>query len=103
MGISIKKQTAIWRTKDGKKSRICDIEDSHLLNIIKYLERRAELIYSYRLHELIRADSIISGEMATMAIENELLQLEEKGADPFEFPIYNKMLHERDRRKLKCQ
>lgn len=32
-----------WRTKDGKSVKVCDIEDSHLKNLILFLERSAKV------------------------------------------------------------
>lgn len=40
----MKKQTKIWKTRDGNKIRICGMEDSHLINTIKMLQRRAEVL-----------------------------------------------------------
>jgi hypothetical protein len=37
--MSIKKQTKHWKTKDGRKIRICDLSDSHLTNIVTLLEK----------------------------------------------------------------
>ncbi len=34
----LKPQEDIWKTKDGKSLRICDMKDSHLLNSIKLFE-----------------------------------------------------------------
>jgi len=35
-------QTGYWKTGDGKKVRICDMDNRHLINTIRYLERKAE-------------------------------------------------------------
>lgn len=31
-----------WKTRDHKKIKICDMETSHIKNVIKYLERNPE-------------------------------------------------------------
>ena len=35
--IGKRKQTRLWRTEDGQQIRICDMEDSHLISVIKKL------------------------------------------------------------------
>ena len=34
-----RKNTDVWTTSDGRDVRICDMDDRHLINTIKYLER----------------------------------------------------------------
>lgn len=34
-----RKNTDVWTTKEGRDVRICDMDDRHLINTIKYLER----------------------------------------------------------------
>lgn len=40
----IKLQTDFWTTRDGTHIRICEMDDNHLVNTIKLLEKRAEMI-----------------------------------------------------------
>lgn len=32
----------VWKTKDGRKVRVCDMDDAHLINTIRYMDRRLE-------------------------------------------------------------
>ena len=38
----MRKQTKLWTTRDGRRIRICDMSDEHLLNVVKLLQRFAE-------------------------------------------------------------
>lgn len=93
------KRTKIWTTKNGRKIRVCDMEDSHLINTIRLLER-----HSYQARdEAIRAGysalSMMQGEMAIMAIEQDISVLESD--DESMMPeIYFDMLDEANDRQL---
>lgn len=39
--MTIRKQTRRWETKDGRKIRICDMNDGHLVNTINLVRRWA--------------------------------------------------------------
>lgn len=95
----IKKQTVVWKTKTGQEKRLCDLETSHLFNILKMLERKAVEIAKSEL------DSIPSfgGEMAQYHAEismNRLIDDIQSGDIVYEiFPIYEKVELEIKRRK----
>ena len=96
----MKKQTKYWKCKDGRKIRICDMSDSHLLNTIKMLERNSQALHFYRISNLEAAQMFFHGEMALWEVENNLMQLYEEGPNVYEdFPIYENLVEEFDRRK----
>lgn len=99
----VNKQTSLWKMKDGTKIRICDMEDSHLINTIKMIDRyclRAtqEAVWSgYAvLNSFCSPDS-----MASYQVESDIARLEEEGIDPFSaYPIYGKLWDDLNRRGL---
>ncbi len=95
----IKKQTKKWTTKDKSKIRICDMEDSHLLNTIKFLERFAETERKLNMDFYITCPQP-NGEMAQMAFDNELSLAIESIWEDFTPPIYDNLIKEKERRKL---
>lgn len=54
------KRRSIWTTNEGTKLRICDIGDSHLVNILRWIEehRRA---YSVDVYSMMAAEAIERG------------------------------------------
>ena len=91
----MKKVTKKWTMKDGTKIRICDMEDSHLLNCIHLLERcyQKEILAGYT------CLSSVNGEMAYDSIDIELSVMEDN--DPsYIYPIYEDLQDEAIRRKL---
>lgn len=95
----IRKQTKFWQTREGKKVRICDMDDAHLENTIRFLERAAEAQRESALTSAYLVESMLQGEMALVSIESEINRLEE--SDPSEFlpDVYEAMLLERQRRE----
>ena len=84
----------LWTTKDGNKIRICDLETSHLTNIIRLLERKWTTIQ----HECPFPN--FSGEYAQMCAESDYDALLDSGPE-YEFPIYSDLVEELDKRKEK--
>lgn len=96
--------TRIWKCKDGRKVRVCDMTDSHLLNTIAMLERNASALLAQEISAAYSCLSMLQGEMATYYCERDIDRLEE--TSPGEFleatqPIYTHLCNEADRRKLK--
>lgn len=68
-----------WTTRDDRTYRICDLEESHARNILRFLERNAagfELMFSLNVVGALPPEM---GEMAEMMIESELY---ESAVDP---------------------
>lgn len=99
----MRKQTAVWTTRDGRKVRLCDMADSHLLNTIKYLKKRTEARLAAEIALGYRVLCGLQGEMAQLCVEQDLDRLESEDPESFlleHFPLYEKLLLEAERRKL---
>ena len=95
----MKKQTKIWKTKDGRKIRICDMTDQHLLNSIKLLIRAGERVKT----EVLNYYPSFNGEMAQMEVDRQLDMIIEMDPVDFaesEYPILTYLLFDAERRKL---
>jgi len=66
----MRKQTKKWKTKDGSKIRICDMTNSHLINVLKHLKRKAEQTRSI-IDNLLWSQPAPRGAMARIAVEDE--------------------------------
>ena len=81
-----------WKTRDGTVIPIKDLEDSHLLNIIKYIENKA--FYGMYVQQ-------ICGD--TFDIRNcDVFTEEIKGEEVYDYfyPVYDNLLKEKSKRKL---
>lgn len=97
----IQKQTKLWKTKDGRRIRICDMDDRHLLNTIRFLDRKAKEVESAALYAGHAFLNTLQGEMAQDCLENELDAIEQDGVEPHEIcPLYNNLVAEALRRDL---
>ena len=89
----------LWKQKDGKKIRIKDMTNSHLMNTIRFLLKYASEEKNYSLCSF----PSFNGEMAQYYAEQEWDALDEM--DDFEYaemeyPIFKDLTDETIRRKL---
>jgi len=68
-----------WTTKDGRKIKIKELSNTHLINIYKMLARKHDKAIDAACHFL----AYLTGEMAIDCMENTLYNLEE--IDDWEF------------------
>lgn len=94
----------IWVTKDGKRVKVRDMTDSHLVNTIRYLRRTtSEWKQEYEL-ALYGGLAMLSGEMATYCATQSIEQFEAMSVDEYleeSCPTYPAMLREAEKRGLK--
>lgn len=99
--MNISKQTKVWTTKDGRRIRVCDMADRHLLNTMRMLQRQARIKEIQLIQEGAAALHIVGGELAAMTIEEEIDRLLEDGVSPYDIhPAYGAMCIECTRRGL---
>lgn len=97
-GASIRKQTAVWTTREGQRLRLCDMADSHLLNTLRFLKRA---VHAQEVALVLSAPAM-NGEQAQYAQDQAF---DEVMCEPEEHecampPIYDKMLVEAKRSGL---
>lgn len=95
-------EKGIWTTKDGKKIKISEIQDDHLINSIRLLRR---VVRRMRFgHELSGFSMLnfVNGEMAELAIEQSLEQ--EAAMNDEEWlnyhTVYEELIEEAKRRDI---
>ena len=84
-----------WTTKDGRKIPIRKLTDTHLVNIIRMLERNHE----HNIEAAWSAAFSFNGEMAQMVAENAAEDLAWHGPEA-SYPIYDHLYTEAIRRNL---
>ena len=98
----MRKQTAIWTTKTGHRLRICDMDDSHLLNSIRLLRRTAKLHMEREIAAAYAVGSTLNGEMAQFYCDLDINRMENTSVDEFldATPAYARLVAEAERRGL---
>jgi hypothetical protein len=85
----------MWKTRSGRKIRIKDMDDSHLMNSIRMLER----MHGHSVSELYSLSCFIQGEQASLDIDNAIAQAEDGGPSE-SYPIYDDLMEEAVKRGL---
>ena len=89
-----KRPEPAWTTKEGHRIAVRDMDNGHLLNTIRFLERAAE-----RKVQDFMSCPMPNGDMALMAWEQEFDAMCSAEVEDF-FPIYKHMIAEAVRRGL---
>lgn len=92
-----------WRTAEGDYMAIKDMDDQHLVNATRMLERNASAYKQKALSDGYQVWGMVQGEQAEWDIERDINMLEEMTDQEFleeAFPVYKKMLWHIKRRGL---
>jgi len=102
----VRRQTKLWRTREGHFIRICDMTNQHLLSAIRLLRRHAQ-------HELQRAiwhthemvGRVSPGTIAEDLLDDRLTELESEECHWSSFipDIYDSLCDDAERRGLLLQ
>ncbi len=100
---TIRKQTAVWTCRDGRKVRVCDMDDRHLLNTIAMMERNAAKELAECISAAYSMAAGLQGEMASYYADQDIDRMERTSPEEYlerEMPIYEKLMAEKERRNL---
>ena len=61
----------IWETRDGQRIRVRDMDDSHLVNTVRYLRRRFEKLAEFEALRMMLGPRP-RGDIAQMAFDQEI-------------------------------
>ncbi len=95
--------TRLWTCKDGRKIRIKDMTNSHLLNTIKMLERVGAKQLSLSISSAYSFAADLQGEMASYFAEQDIDRMEATSIEKFvndEYPIYEHLVLEAQKRGI---
>lgn len=92
-------RTKQWTTKEGKKIRVMDMSDSHLVNTIKFLRKAASARISSDIDMAISTPPM-NGEMAQELFEQGFEELLKETWQDRVPTIYLDMEEEAERREL---
>ena len=99
-----KAYTRMWKAKDGRRLRVCDMGDRHLLNTIKYIPRAVSARWFSHAYHLMNASTLLGDSEAGWQIGQQAEAMMENAEEcmwqdriP---PIWYDMLGEAEQRGL---
>jgi hypothetical protein len=95
------KQTKKWITATGEKIRLCDMSDTYLTNIFRFLERKAVEFHEAAIDNASFMFSFVQGDMASCCAESALDDAFDKTPSDYLPPIFQSVVDELERRKIK--
>ena len=98
-------QNETWKTKEGRTIKIRDLEDSHLVNIIRFIRVRAGSFKEALISEAYSFASMLHGDMAQFAADQDINSMYEEPAEDLieETPLFQALIKEAKKRKLKVE
>lgn len=101
-GLLIRRKT--WLTRDNRKIKVRDMEDSHLVRTLLMLKRNANAYIYIQGLRMCQAASMFSGEMAIDSIEREMERFaQSQWSDMYEPEALDVLLDEAKRRGLEWE
>lgn len=80
----LKTKNKYWKPKIGKKLAIKELTNKHLLNIMSYLERKAQEYFE----DMVPPSAVLTGDMALYHAEQEWDQLNSKTPEELAYDFY---------------
>lgn len=90
-------------SKDGRRTRLCDLHNEHLINILRMLKRKAEEELQAARDNAWENLATVRGEMATYYLEGECDSLDSATWECFVPPIFDNLMLEMVRRGIKYE
>jgi hypothetical protein len=101
---TFRKQTKLWKTKEGHRLRICDMTDQHIKNAMRYLRRAAEESLSNEISAAYSVSSSFNPDgMAAYYADQDIERMEGMCVDEWielHYPIYELLEKDAIRRGL---
>jgi len=95
-----RKQTKLWKQKDGVKIRICDMTDSHLVNTLRLLQRFAEAERRKMVLLAAQMAATLTGDMASYHAEQAQEQADSAIMEDYLPDVYLNLRMDASRRGL---